>query len=555
MQAPPVQYCTTSDGVSIAYTVSGSGPPLLFATEPVVSHTQLEWSQPVFGALMRRLAERTTLIRYDRRGTGLSDRHNLIDPLDTFTTDIEAVVARVGLSRFALAGVQTASFGVINYAAQHPERISRLILADGLIRVTDMLATQQGKALLAVLAADYMLGTEAIGAAAFGVGRDENRDYGAYIRQCIGPDYFGGLGNGADVNVGDALSLITQPTLVLKHAGVLYIPMDTAKELASRIPHAQLAVVEGGWADDIVGFGDRIADFVLQDAAPIDVKTTSTAASGVRTGVQTILFTDIEGHTQMMQRLGDDAGRALLREHERITRDVITKHGGAEIKTIGDAFMVSFGSVAAAAQCAVDLQQAITTAPTTEALKIRIGLNAGEPIAEEGDLFGSSVILASRIVAQANGGEILVSDTVRGLLAGKPFLFNDRGDTALRGFEDPVRLYELRWSRTHDATASNLCDTTPHDGSGYPFLHDFRRRPHRLHGARRGLSAALHARLGQSSRILPVAGRNPRADATAMPVISRSSCTTSGAQDSPTAASRTTRRRLALATLRASSAT
>jgi adenylate cyclase len=78
-------------------------------------------------------------------------------------------------------------------------------------------------------------------------------------------------------------------------------------------------------------------------------------------------------------------------------------------------------------------------------LRIRIGLNAGEPIAEEGDLFGSSVILASRIVAQAQGGEILISDTVRGLLAGKPFLFNDRGDTALRGFEDPVRLYELRW--------------------------------------------------------------------------------------------------------------
>jgi adenylate cyclase len=168
----------------------------------------------------------------------------------------------------------------------------------------------------------------------------------------------------------------------------------------------------------------------------------------------------------MMQRLGDDAGRALLREHERITREVIARHGGAEIKTIGDAFMVSFASVAAAAHCAVDLQRAfhapsgpspedspvsdlpsplVGEGPGVRDLRIRIGLNAGEPIAEEGDLFGSSVILASRIVAQANGGEILVSDTVRGLLAGKPFLFNDRGDTALRGFEDPVRLYELRW--------------------------------------------------------------------------------------------------------------
>ena len=148
----------------------------------------------------------------------------------------------------------------------------------------------------------------------------------------------------------------------------------------------------------------------------------------------------------MMQRLGDDRGRAILREHERITREVIARHGGSEIKTIGDAFMVSFGSVASAAQCAVELQQAFASTATDERLSVRVGLNAGEPIAEDGDLFGSSVILASRIVALAKGGEILISDTVRGLLAGKPFLFSDRGETGLRGFEDPVRLYELRWS-------------------------------------------------------------------------------------------------------------
>ncbi len=443
MQAPPVQYCTTTDGVRIAYTVSGSGPPLLFVTEPVVSHVQLEWSQPVFGALMQRLAERTTLIRFDRRGTGLSDRHTLVDLSEEFGTDIDAVVARLSLQRFALAGVQTASFSVINYAAHHPELVSRFILADGLIRVLDMLETKQGQALLAVLAADYMLGTEAVGAAAFGIGRDENRDYGAYIRACIGEDYFGNLGNGAGVDVSGVLSAITQPTLILKHAGVLYVPMDTAKELASRIPNAQLAVVEGGWADDIVGFADRIIDFVLAESAqPPSVPAT---ARHDESGVRTILFTDIEGHTQMMQRLGDDAGRALLREHERITRGVIAEHGGSEIKTIGDAFMVSFGSVASAAQCAVDLQQAFAVATTAEPLRVRIGLNAGEPIAEDGDLFGSSVILASRIVAKAAGGEILISDVVRGPLSGKPFLFSDRGEIALRGFEDPVRLYELRW--------------------------------------------------------------------------------------------------------------
>lgn len=440
MQAPPVQYVTTTDGVRIAYTVSGSGPPLVFMTESVVSHVQLEWSQPVFGPLMRRLAERMTLIRFDARGTGLSDRVTQRESLlETRVRDIEAVVERLGLTRFAFAAVQTASLAVITYAKRHPQQVSRIVLADGIVRTTDLFATKQGHALFAVLSADYTLGTEAIGAAAFGVGRDENRDYGAYIRQCVDPDFFAGAFKFADVS--QELPSITQPALILKHANVIYIPMEAAKELASRIPNAQLAVVEGGWADNIADVADRIADFVCEDAGGHAQASSHDSASGVRT----ILFTDIEGHTQMMQRLGDDAGRAVLREHERISREVIARHGGAEIKTIGDAFMVSFGSVAAAAQCAVDLQQAFAGAATTEALRVRIGLNAGEPIAEDGDLFGSSVILASRIVAQAQGGEILVSDVVRGLLAGKPFLFSDRGETALRGFEDPVRLYELRW--------------------------------------------------------------------------------------------------------------
>jgi class 3 adenylate cyclase len=161
--------------------------------------------------------------------------------------------------------------------------------------------------------------------------------------------------------------------------------------------------------------------------------------------MRAIIFTDIEGHTPMMQRLGDEAGRALLREHERIVRETLVRHAGEEIKSMGDGFMASFASAAAASQCAIDLQRAFADAALSEPLRIRIGINAGEPIEEGGDLFGASVILAARIAAKADGGEILVSDVVRGLVAGKPFLFASRGDTALRGFEDAVRLYELRW--------------------------------------------------------------------------------------------------------------
>ncbi len=168
-------------------------------------------------------------------------------------------------------------------------------------------------------------------------------------------------------------------------------------------------------------------------------------AGGAAPSMRAILFTDIEGHTSMMQRLGDERGRAVLRDHERITRETLRTHGGAEVKTMGDGFMASFGPVSSAAECAVALQRAFLSRESSEPIAVRIGLNAGEPIAEDDDLFGSSVILAARIAGQAHGGEILCSDVVRGLLAGKAFLFSDRGDVALRGFEDPSRLYEISW--------------------------------------------------------------------------------------------------------------
>ena len=173
-------------------------------------------------------------------------------------------------------------------------------------------------------------------------------------------------------------------------------------------------------------------------------------------------MTDVEGSTALTQRLGDARAREVLREHERMVREALKSHGGAEVKTMGDGFMASFSSATKALECAIAMQRAFAAhnesadaRPSTgsgraEVIRIRIGLNAGEPIAEEdpdgrSDLFGTAVILAARIAAKAEGGEILTSDTVRGLVAGKKFLFADRGDAALRGFEDPVRLYEVRW--------------------------------------------------------------------------------------------------------------
>ena len=150
----------------------------------------------------------------------------------------------------------------------------------------------------------------------------------------------------------------------------------------------------------------------------------------------------------MRQQIGDEKAQEIVHVHNDIVRDALKANAGREIKHTGDGIMASFGSASQALQAAVAIQRAVAAHVEEEQdarLRVYIGLNAGEPIAEEGDLFGTSVDLAKRICDQCQPGEILTSDVVRHLVAGKEFLFSDRGDTALRGFEDPVRLYEVRW--------------------------------------------------------------------------------------------------------------
>ena len=166
--------------------------------------------------------------------------------------------------------------------------------------------------------------------------------------------------------------------------------------------------------------------------------------------MRTFLFTDLERHTEMLQQLGDVAGRAALREHERSAQSAIGRHGGVAIKGTGDGYLASFGSAQRALACAASCN---ARAPSTKStagveLKVRIGINAGEPIAEESDLFGSSVNLAARITALATGGQVLVSNVVKELVAGKPFRFRDRGETTLRGFDHPTRVWELDYDTT-----------------------------------------------------------------------------------------------------------
>jgi class 3 adenylate cyclase len=161
-----------------------------------------------------------------------------------------------------------------------------------------------------------------------------------------------------------------------------------------------------------------------------------------------IMFTDLEGSTQLTQQLGDAKAMELLRQHDTMIRDALAATGGREVKHTGDGIMASFLSVSPAVECAIAIQEAFAAHNTQKpdmALGVRVGLSAGEPVAEQDDLFGAAVQLAARVCGHAGPGDILVSNVIRELAIGKKFHFTDRGDTEMRGFEDPVRVYEVRW--------------------------------------------------------------------------------------------------------------
>jgi len=409
------------------------------------SHIQLECQMPGWRRWYERLAEKRKLVRYDGRGSGLSDRNVADYSLDAHMLDLEAVVDRLGAQRFVLVGSFTAVLLAIAYAARHPEAVSHLVLwcpwAGRGARTQAFWALREG---------DWELYTEALAHAVCGwsAGEEAHR-LAALFRECVTPETARAIFDALPrFDVAAVLSQVRSPTLILQRRQVAAVPgVEVAKRLASGIPDARLALLEGAsvltWIGDMEAVAQAIDEF-LGDSEPAPAGAEPHAAGGLCT----ILFTDVEGSTALTERLGDAKAREVLRNHERIVREALRAHGGAEVKAMGDGFMASFSSATRALECAIAMQRAFAAHddehPETP-IRVRIGLNAGEPIAEEADLFGTAVILAARIAAQAKGGEILASDVVRQLVAGKGFLFADRGEVALRGFEDPVRLYEVRW--------------------------------------------------------------------------------------------------------------
>jgi class 3 adenylate cyclase len=254
------------------------------------------------------------------------------------------------------------------------------------------------------------------------------------------------------LDVRDLVPSLSMPTLVLHRRDDQAFPSSCGRELASLLPHAHFMPLPGNehppFYGDTAAVIDAVDDFLATaDGHGHAHEGERHGGMRVAPGLQIILFTDMEGSTNLTQRLGDEGAQELVRTHNSIVREALQSHSGSEIKHTGDGIMASFLSASGAVECALDIQRAVGAHNESEPaapIHVRIGLNAGEPVAEDEDLFGTAVQLTARIAARAEPGQVLVSDVVRQLAAGKGFLFSDEGNAALRGFEDPVHLYGVR---------------------------------------------------------------------------------------------------------------
>ncbi len=450
---PRIQYVKTTDGVSIAYWTLGEGAPATLVVSPLgYSHISLECAIPELMAWYERLATHGMLVRYDPRGQGMSQR-DCQEDVSKQLLDIDAVLAELGLERVNLVGHTGPGSVLIEFAARRTDIVDKLALWSPLLRGSDLVTHPRMQAVLPLLEQDHDLFVETWAHIQLGwSSRSHGHGWAAFIRESITQnDHVRMWDAVAKVDFEPYLANVAAETLIVTFRSThLGFESAHAKEIAAGIPNARLIVTADKigvpyWESPTGTAAVEQFLFGSQDAA-------SAAAPPAAAGaVHTILFTDIEGSTALAQRLGDARAQDVRRAHNTIVREALHAHKGSEIKHTGDGIMASFPSASHALASAVAIQRAVAALRRAQAdqveaaLNVRIGLNAGEPVVEEDDLFGTAVDLAKRICDQAEPGEILVSDVVRQLAAGKDFLFADRGEVVPKGFDEAVRLYEVRW--------------------------------------------------------------------------------------------------------------
>ena len=435
-EIPDVKYAR-SGGVAVAYQVVGDGPQdLVFL--PFLSNLYSLWQLPVFAAGSRRLAASARLILVNTRGMGLSDRPRGLT-IEARMDDVRAVMDDVGSERATLFGWAETCNTCSVFAATYPERVTRLILYRPYAR--------------GARSDDYPWGRtrdEALAQTVVARERWGDRAYLEEFARRINPqwaddpeyvDWFvwsHRLSSSPesyvefrrmiiDTDVSDVLPAIRVPTLVLSKAPT----REEESHVASLIPGAREVVLpgEGGSLHENDAGLEAVESF-LRGETPPEIPDTVLA---------TVLFTDLVGSTELAASIGDRRWRLLLEQHHAAIRRELSRYGGVELDTAGDGFFASFGGPARAIACA----RAIVDAMPALGLSIRAGIHTGECERVGDKLAGLAVNVGARVSAAAAAGEVLVSGTVRDLVAGSGFTFEDLGERELKGVPGSWRLLRV----------------------------------------------------------------------------------------------------------------
>jgi class 3 adenylate cyclase/pimeloyl-ACP methyl ester carboxylesterase len=428
---PETQYAKSGD-TYIAYQVMGEGPFDVVFVPGFISHLDMQLELPLTANFFRRLASFCRLIRFDKRGTGLSDRLSAIPTLEERMDDVRAVMDAAGSTRAALFGMSEGGPMCTVFAATYPQRTTALILygsyargawaPDYPWRPTD----EQFAALMKAREGSWGQGNSLDIFMPSLAGDEELRKfYGRFERASASPTAVRTIMiMSRDIDVRHVLPTIGVPTLVLHRTGDV-MNIENGRYLAQHIKAAKYVefaeVDHNPWVGDSNAILGEIEAFLTGGRREIDPDLDRVLA--------TVLFTDIVGATTRVVELGDRAWKDLLTEHHLIVREQLRRHRGREINTMGDGFLATFDGPARAVRCG----QTIADAVKKLGIHIRAGVHTGECEVMGENLGGVAVHIGARIAALAAADEVLVSTTVRDLVAGSGLRFEGRGAHTLKG--------------------------------------------------------------------------------------------------------------------------
>lgn len=443
---PETSHARSGD-VSIAYQVSGAGPFDVVLIPPAASHVEICWEVPVFREMFERLGSFARVIHFDKRGTGMSDRVVGVPTLETRMDDVRAVMDAAGSRRAALLGWSEGVAMSVLFAATYPDRTWALILYGGkarTLRAPDYAWGPSEGEMMRSIAEDRVRQEQA------GWARDVARSGAPAATDteiaALEKLFRYSSSPGADeafsrmnmlIDVRSVLPAIRVPTLVLHNTMDSWVAVERGRDLAERIPGATFTEFPiQGHITPVAGIGavlDEVDPF-LRDAW----EAVGTAHEPDRV-LSTILFTDIVDATATAVELGDSRWRKLLERHHALIRRELARSRGKEVDTAGDGFFAAFDGPARAIRCAC----AITDAVKELGLEMRAGLHTGECELVDGKIAGIAVHTGARVASHAQPGEVLVSGTVKDLVAGSGIQFEERGVHDLKGIPGNWHLFAV----------------------------------------------------------------------------------------------------------------